>query len=221
VKSRSLDPVTSACCTIFVRYAPAVAREERNEGLKQRLSRQSEEALGRVAEELAANSVVSSALAGAFEARERAVAAQEAAMGALGIPSAADIERLTRRVRSVSQRLEGIEDSLDRLDDRLAAVTAAGNGGATDDAVERRLDELKADIGALREALDPAAQPVPRTQERLAVSEAAAPQPKQRRPSSSRSGARKASPRGSTSRKTGSHGARSAGTTSPGAGSGR
>ena len=188
-----------------MRYAPAVADEERSEGFKQRLSRQSEEALGRVAEELAANSVVSSALAGAFEARERAVAAQEAAMGALGIPSAADIERLTRRVRSVSQRMEGIEDTLDRLDDRLSgldgladrieAVTAASNGGSNHDAVERRLDELKADIGALREVLDPPAQPMPRTQERLAVSEAAAPQPKRRRQSSSRSGRARPPPR--------------------------
>ena len=40
-------------------------------------------------------------------------------MGALNIPSAADIERLTRRLRSVSQRLEGIEDGVDRLDQRL------------------------------------------------------------------------------------------------------
>ena len=40
-------------------------------------------------------------------------------MGALNIPSAADIERLTRRLRSVAQRLEGIEDALDRLDRRL------------------------------------------------------------------------------------------------------
>ena len=43
-------------------------------------------------------------------------------MGALGIPSAADIERLTRRLRSVSQRLEGIEDSVDRLDERLESI---------------------------------------------------------------------------------------------------
>lgn len=107
-----------------MRYAPAVAEATPNEGLKERLSRQGEEALGRLAEELAANSVVSSAIAGAFEARERAAAAQEAAMGALGIPSAADIERLTRRVRSVSQRLEGIEDALDRIDERLARLDA-------------------------------------------------------------------------------------------------
>ena len=85
---------------------PAVA-EPTDEGLKERLSRQGEEALGKLAEELVANPVVNAALARAFEAREKAVQAQEAAMGALGIPSAADIERLTRRLRSVSQRLEG------------------------------------------------------------------------------------------------------------------
>ena len=43
-------------------------------------------------------------------------------MGALNLPSAADLERLTRRVRSLSQRLEGIEDGVDRLDERLAAI---------------------------------------------------------------------------------------------------
>ena len=43
-------------------------------------------------------------------------------MGALNLPSAADVERLTRRVRSVSQRLEGIEDGVDRLDERLAGA---------------------------------------------------------------------------------------------------
>ena len=46
-------------------------------------------------------------------------------MGALNIPSAADIERLTRRLRSVAQRLEGIEDALDRLDRRLESSTKA------------------------------------------------------------------------------------------------
>src|SRR3712207_4273613 len=87
-----------------------------------RLSEQGEEALGRIAEELIGNPVVSNALTRAFEARERAVQAQEAAMGALNIPSAADIERLTRRLRSVAQRLEAIEDSLDRLDRRLEST---------------------------------------------------------------------------------------------------
>ena len=46
-------------------------------------------------------------------------------MGALNIPSAADVERLTRRLRSVSQRLEGIEDSLDRIEQRAQAAAEA------------------------------------------------------------------------------------------------
>ncbi len=60
-------------------------------------------------------------------------------MGALNIPSAADIERLTRRLRSVAQRLEGIEDALDRLDRRLENI---GNGDEP---------ELAAKIDALTE----------------------------------------------------------------------
>ena len=82
--------------------------------LKGRVTRQGEEAIGRFAQELLENPVVSGALSRAFETRERALRAQEVAMGALNLPSASDLERLTRRVRSVSQRLEGIEDALDR-----------------------------------------------------------------------------------------------------------
>jgi DNA repair exonuclease SbcCD ATPase subunit len=87
-----------------------------------RVTRQGEEAIGKLAQELLENPVVSGALSAAFETRERAVRAQEVAMGALNIPSASDIERLTRRVRSVSQRLEAIEDGLDRLDSRLQSA---------------------------------------------------------------------------------------------------
>jgi hypothetical protein len=85
-----------------------------------RVSRQGEEVLGKLAEELIGNPIVSGAVSRAFEAREKAVQAQEAALGALNIPSAADVERVTRRLRSVSQRLESIEDTLDRLEERLA-----------------------------------------------------------------------------------------------------
>jgi hypothetical protein len=63
-------------------------------GLRERLSTQGEQALGKLAQDLLDNPLVSSALTRAFDARERAVQAQEAAMGALNIPSAADIERL-------------------------------------------------------------------------------------------------------------------------------
>ena len=139
-----------------------------DEGLKDRLTRQGEEALGRLAEEIATNPLVASALQHAFDAREKAAQAQEVAMGALNIPSAADVERLTRRLRSVGQRLEAIEDALDRLEGRLdGAVGQAAAPGADDE----RLAEIARDIAALREALVPADQPVPRAQERLSVSE--------------------------------------------------
>src|SRR5829696_5822873 len=97
-------------------------------GLRERLARQGEDALGKLAQELLENPLVNSAIAKAFDARERAVQAQETAMGALNIPSAADIERLTRRLRSVSQRMEGIEEAVDRLDQRLAGLTQPAGG---------------------------------------------------------------------------------------------
>lgn len=93
--------------------------DETGDGMKDRFTRGSEDAIGRLAQELLENPLVSSAIGRAFEARERATQAQEVAMGALNLPSAADLERLTRRVRSVAQRLEGIEDSVDRLDERF------------------------------------------------------------------------------------------------------
>jgi hypothetical protein len=96
--------------------------ETGGDGLRERLTRSGEDALGRLAQDLLENPLINGAIARAFEAREKAAAAQEVAFGALNIPSASDIERLTRRVRSVSQRLEGIEDGVDRLEQRLADV---------------------------------------------------------------------------------------------------
>jgi septal ring factor EnvC (AmiA/AmiB activator) len=142
-----------------------VAASEQDESFVERLSRQGEEALGKVAEELIANPVVNGAIARAFEAREKALQAQEAALGALNLPSAADIERVTRRLRSLSQRLEGIEDAIDRLEERLA--TASGGP----DRLEARLDEIAEEIARLREAVAPSEEPVPRAQERLTVTE--------------------------------------------------
>jgi DNA repair exonuclease SbcCD ATPase subunit len=146
-----------------------MAAPEQDESFVEKLSRQGEEALGRVAEELVANPVVNGAIARAFEAREKALQAQEAALGALNLPSAADIERVTRRLRSLSQRLEGIEDAIDRLEDRAAA---AGAGPDRLAAIEGRLDEIARDLARLREAVVQSDDPVPRAQERLSVTEA-------------------------------------------------
>jgi hypothetical protein len=93
-----------------------------DKGLRERVTRQGEDAIGRLAQELLDNPAVKGALSAVFETREKAMRAQEVAMGALNLPSASDLERLTRRIRSVSQRLEGIEDALDRLEQRLESA---------------------------------------------------------------------------------------------------
>lgn len=124
-----------------------------DQGFKERMTRQGEEAIGKLAQELLDNPVISGALSAAFETRERAMRAQEAAMGALNLPSASDLERLTRRLRGVSQRLEGIEDGLDRLEDRIGAI---GNSKP----IEDRLDAIEATLTRLEDAvkrLEPAA----------------------------------------------------------------
>ena len=147
-----------------------MAAPEHDERFVDRLSRQGEEALGKIAEELISNPVINGAIARAFEAREKAVQAQEAAMGAVNLPSAADIERVTRRIRSVSQRLEGIEDAIDRLDERVA-----GTAGASSDQrlarIEARLDEMSRALAALSALVAPGEEPMPRAQERLTVTE--------------------------------------------------
>jgi hypothetical protein len=115
-------------------------------GLRERMTRQGEEAIGKLAQELLDNPVVSSALSAAFETRERAVRAQEVAMGALNLPSASDLERLTRRLRSVSQRLEGIEDGLDRLEQRFDSLDTASAIGERLAAIEETLARIEAQL---------------------------------------------------------------------------
>jgi chromosome segregation ATPase len=150
-------------------------------GLRDRIARQGEDALGKLAQELLENPLVNSAIAKAFEARERAVQAQETAMGALNIPSAADIERLTRRLRSVSQRMEGIEEAVDRLDQRLAALTQpAGGMDERLGAVENQLSKLAMEVSNLSSALDAGPPAPPREQERLKVDETSPPAPRRR-----------------------------------------
>ncbi|MBV9803316.1 MAG: hypothetical protein JO130_09010 [Solirubrobacterales bacterium] len=141
---------------------------EDSKGFRGKMARQGEEALGKVAQELLENPMVSRALAATFEARERATRAQELAMSALNLPSAGDLERLTRRLRSVSQRLETIEDGLDRLEGRIDQL---GSTSALDrrlTAIEELLARLEAAV--TQQAAAPAAvaseiAPRPRTRQ--------------------------------------------------------
>jgi hypothetical protein len=107
-------------------------------GLRERLTSHTEDRLGKALTDLFENPLVSGTIGRAFDARERAAQAQELALSALNIPTAADIERLTRRLRSVSQRLEGIEDGVHRL-----------NRALTDGGVERRLAAMEEQLRTL------------------------------------------------------------------------
>ncbi len=140
-----------------------------SDGIKQRIQRSGEDALGKLTQELLENPLVTGAISRAFEAREKATAAQEVAMGALNLPSAADLERLTRRLRSVSQRLEGIEDAVDRVDQRLGDLSVVAGIEARLAQIEESIDALRRQVATLGEALPDATAPLPRGQERLEV----------------------------------------------------
>jgi hypothetical protein len=108
--------------------------------LRERLGGGTEDRLGKALSDLLENPLLTGAIGRAFDAREKAAQAQELAMGALNLPSAADIERLTRRLRSVSLRLEGIEDQLTGLSDKLdrASGTKAKAAGTKAKAASRK-----------------------------------------------------------------------------------
>src|SRR4029077_20320751 len=100
--------------------------ENEQDGLRAR----SEQAIGELAQALIDNPTLHNAIQAAFGAREKAIEAQQAAMSALNLPSATDVERLERRLRSFSQRLEDLEEQVDDLGRELGALRrrAAKNG---------------------------------------------------------------------------------------------
>lgn len=90
-----------------------------DDGLRDRLSARGEEALGELAEFLLENPWLNQALQVAFEARDRA--SQAGAQAIKGL-NASETDRLERRLRSVSERLESVEDSIDALNHELAEL---------------------------------------------------------------------------------------------------
>jgi hypothetical protein len=115
-------------------------------GLRERLTDTTEDRLGKALTDLFENPLLHGALGRAAEAREKAAQAQELAMGALNLPSAADIERLTRRLRSVSQRLEGIEDGVHRLGRTFPGQSIDTRLGA----IEDQLKTISKTVGEIR-----------------------------------------------------------------------
>jgi uncharacterized protein Yka (UPF0111/DUF47 family) len=92
--------------------------EDEQDGLRAR----SEQAIGEIAQALIDNPTLHNAISAAFGAREKAIEAQQAAMSALNLPSASDVERLERRLRSFSQRLEEVEEQLDEISRELGQI---------------------------------------------------------------------------------------------------
>jgi septal ring factor EnvC (AmiA/AmiB activator) len=94
------------------------SQQYEQDGLRAR----SEQAIGELAQALIDNPTLHNAISAAFGAREKAIEAQRAAMSALDIPSAGDLERVERRLRSFSQRLEEVEEQIDDLSREIGAV---------------------------------------------------------------------------------------------------
>jgi chromosome segregation ATPase len=86
------------------------------------LRARSEQAIGEIAQALIDSPTLHNALQAAFGAREKALEAQQAAMSAFNLPSAGDVERLERRLRSFSQRLEDVEEQLDDLSREIGGL---------------------------------------------------------------------------------------------------
>jgi DNA repair exonuclease SbcCD ATPase subunit len=142
--------------------------------IRQRLSTQAEDTIGKLADDLLANDVINSALQRALDAREKVAQAQESAMGALNLPSASNLDKLARRLRSISQRLEEIEDSVDRVDRRVEEIRSETKHPAKLeerlDRIESRIDELAREVAAIRRD-SPSGETVSAAQTRAVVPE--------------------------------------------------
>jgi hypothetical protein len=108
----------STCSDVLVKLLSMTEEFDDQESLRAR----SEQVIGEVAQALLDSQMLENALAAAFGAREKAAEAQQAALAALNLPSAGDVERLERRLRSFSQRLEEVEDQLDRVGREVSQV---------------------------------------------------------------------------------------------------
>ncbi|MGH2923085.1 MAG: hypothetical protein ACRDKH_03520 [Solirubrobacterales bacterium] len=93
--------------------------------LRSRLSARGPDALGELAQFLLDNPWLNQALSVALEARERAQHASQNAMRNVGVPTSGDVDRLGRRLRALSERLESVEDAVDRLEDQVRDLKRA------------------------------------------------------------------------------------------------
>jgi predicted RNase H-like nuclease (RuvC/YqgF family) len=81
-----------------------------------------ESTLGDLVEFLIDNPLLHQALQVALGARERASQASASAIRNLNLPTGTDVDRLARRMRALSDRLEEAEDALDDLRREVAEL---------------------------------------------------------------------------------------------------
>jgi polyhydroxyalkanoate synthesis regulator phasin len=127
-------------------------RDAPDDGVRDWLGSRCEELFGKLADGLLDDGTINAAFARAFAARGKATQAQETALGFLNIPTTADVERLTTRMRSVSQRLDAIEDALSRIEVGLRGEVAPD---PRVEALERQIAEVTARLER-RDATTPA-----------------------------------------------------------------
>ena len=96
--------------------------EQAGDGLRDRISARTEESIGDLARALLDTPGIGQALQAVFGARDLATNASHQAMRSLDVAAAADLDRLARRLRSLSDRLETLEDSVDRLSREIAEL---------------------------------------------------------------------------------------------------
>ncbi|MBL1074687.1 hypothetical protein JK358_09785 [Nocardia sp. 2] len=70
------------------------------------------------------NPIAKGAIDRANDARDTALATQQAILSLLNLPTATDVETITHRLKSISQRLEQLEDAVDNLN-RTATTIAS------------------------------------------------------------------------------------------------
>ena len=128
---RTLRPLPDAS-TLIVPHARRASVNVRlgmessgEDGPRERASQHHESALSELAQMLLENPWTHQALKMALEARERAQHAGKEALRGAGVPTATDVDRVERRMRGLSERLEAVEDQLDALAREVAALRQA------------------------------------------------------------------------------------------------
>ena len=100
-----------------------------NESIRDRLSGRGEDALVELAQIVLESPVLHQAVQLAVDARDRASQASSSAMRSLNVPAASDVDRLGRRLRALSDRVEALEDALDRLTREVSELRKASSEG--------------------------------------------------------------------------------------------